>query len=91
MSNDPVVPKLKKPSPQNLAGTKQDGEWPEYQMEHIKPWALNISKEDGRVKEFFDTNYPEFIKENMKRREDMRQKFRAHQNNFHKILFGRST
>ena len=77
MSDDSAIPKLNKSTPKNLAGTKKEGEWPAYQIWNTKKWALNISKENGKVTEFFEKECPEFVERNRTRRENMRQKMRT--------------
>ena len=72
MSDDSAIPKLNKSTPKNLAGTKKEGKWPAYQK-----WALNISKENGKVTEFFETECPEFVDRNKTRRENMRKIMRT--------------
>ena len=77
MSDESTIPTLKRPSPKNLAGANREGTWPEYLIHKIKDWALTSSKNDDRVKMFFETDYPEFIKRNSKRREQIRERMRA--------------
>ena len=76
MTDESTVPKFCNKTPKNLAGAKKEGDWPAYQICSAKPWALEISKNNGKVTEFFENDYKNFVAENNKRREDMRKKLR---------------
>ena len=77
MSADSAIPKFNKSDPKNLAGTRKEGEGPSYQFWNANAWALDISKQNGKVKEFFDSDCKEFIASNKERRETIRKKMRT--------------
>ena len=56
MNDDSTTQKFSKKTPKNLAGAKKEGDWPAYQICNAKTKALDLSKNSGKVTEFFEND-----------------------------------